>query len=191
MSHRSLCVAWPCRYLAGSTPRAPCVAFTRLVQRAFSDSPIPSPHTTVVPSNETEALALGVFDRLWERYRGRVSYVRDYEQIVAREGATFFNDHIALRSIATQDNGFGIAGVSRIFQALGYSAAECYNFEDKHLAALYFQHRNPRFPKLFISELKAWELPAPAREIIAATTARKNSRALCIHHKSTCLCVCK
>jgi hypothetical protein len=35
-----------------------------------------------------------LFHSLWERYRGRVSYVRDYERMVREHGATFFNDHV-------------------------------------------------------------------------------------------------
>ena len=43
------------------------------------------------------------FDRLWDRYRERVSYVRDYEKVIAEHGATFVNDHIAFRTFATQE----------------------------------------------------------------------------------------
>ena len=117
------------------------------------------------------------------------------QEIVASHGATFFNDHIALRSLALQvdsecerergevgggrgmnrtdkkslvcrhspvlrpqaaiiamaplespfpafrpltryarglqDPNLGISSISRLFEALGYRAAECYGFEDK------------------------------------------------------------
>jgi hypothetical protein len=33
----------------------------------------------------------------------------------------------------------GIFSTSRVFEALGYRAAECYSFEDKHLGAIYYQ----------------------------------------------------
>ena len=33
----------------------------------------------------------------------------------------------------------GIFTTSRVFEALGYRAAECYSFEDKHLGAIYYQ----------------------------------------------------
>ena len=52
----------------------------------------------------SEIFILEFFDRLWEQYRQRVSYVRTYEELVKSHNATFFNDHIALRTIATQVN---------------------------------------------------------------------------------------
>ena len=49
-----------------------------------------------------EMFTLELYDRLWDQYRQRVSYVRTYEEIIQQHGATFFNDHIALRTIALQ-----------------------------------------------------------------------------------------
>ncbi len=49
-----------------------------------------------------ELFALDFFDRLWEQYRERVSYVRTYEEVIQKHGAKFVNDHIALRTIACQ-----------------------------------------------------------------------------------------
>src|SRR5262245_39831331 len=83
--------------------------------------------------------------------------------------ATFVNDHIAFRTFAAQQPLAGIATISRIFEALGYRAAGSYHFDDKQLSAIHFQHANQQFPKLFISELKVWELPAAARAIVERT----------------------
>ena len=113
-----------------------------------------------------ERLLARLFDRLWEQYRARVPHVQVYEQLVADAGGTFFNDHIAFRTLATQRGGTGIATLSRPFEALGYQAAGCYAFPDKKLAALHFQHANPRLPKLFVSELQTWELPRVARQAV-------------------------
>lgn len=44
--------------------------------------------------------------------------MRDYEKIVAREGATFFNDHIALRSIATEVLAMGFVAADRFCKLL-------------------------------------------------------------------------
>ena len=55
-----------------------------------------------------------LFNQLWETYRARVTYVRDYEQVVASTGANFLNDHIAFRSIAWQQPTAGIASISRL-----------------------------------------------------------------------------
>lgn len=124
------------------------------------------PHGLIPVTTARERFAAQLFDTLWDTYRHRVSYVQTYEQVIRQAGATFFNDHIAFRTFACQQPLTGIASVSRIFEALGYRAAGSYHFEDKQLSAIHFQHNNPQFPKLFISELKVWELPAAEREII-------------------------
>ncbi len=124
------------------------------------------PHSSIPLSTPREKFAAELFDSLWETYRQRVSYVATYEQVIKGAKATFVNDHIAFRTFAVQQPLTGIASVSRVFEALGYRAAGSYHFEDKQLSAIHFQHTNPQFPKLFISELKVWELPKEAREII-------------------------
>jgi hypothetical protein len=127
------------------------------------------PHASLPTNTPCERFLARLFDALWDTYRRRVSYVQTYEQVIRQAGATFFNDHIAFRTFACQQPLTGIASISRIFEALGYRAAGSYHFEDKQLSAIHFQHANPQFPKLFISELKVWELPAEARDIINRT----------------------
>jgi len=124
------------------------------------------PHAAIPVATARERFAARLFDTLWDTYRRRVSYVQTYEQVIRKAGATFTNDHIAFRTFACQQPQTGIATVSRIFEALGYRAAGSYHFEDKQLGAIHFQHANPQFPKLFVSELKVWELPAASREAI-------------------------
>lgn len=122
------------------------------------------PHHRIETTDARERFALGLFDVLWNDYRNRVSYVRDYEQVIAHAGATFVNDHIAFRTLAGQHPLTGIAMLSRIFEALGYVPAGCYHFPDKHLNAIHYQHPHAEFPKLFISELKLWEMPSDIGE---------------------------
>jgi hypothetical protein len=124
------------------------------------------PHASIPTKSPRERFTAQLFDELWDTYRRRVSYVQTYEQVIRKAGATFFNDHIAFRTFACQQPLTGISTISRIFEALGYRAAGSYHFEDKQLSAIHFQHANPQFPKLFISELKVWELPAAQRAVI-------------------------
>ncbi|MBI4178845.1 DUF1338 domain-containing protein [bacterium] len=126
-----------------------------------------APHLDIPAGSEKERFTLKLFDDLWARYIRRVSHVRTYEEIVARHGGKFVNDHIAFRTIAWPDPATGIFTLARIFKALGFSPAACYEFPDKHLGAIHMEHPNPKFPKLFISELKTWEIPKPARAILA------------------------
>jgi len=125
-----------------------------------------APHRTIRAADERERFAIDLFDDLWLRYRRRVSFVQTYEQVVQQASASFVNDHIAFRAFACQQPSAGIHSIARIFQALGYVPAACYSFPDKLLFSTHFQHPNPRFPKIFISELKIWELPAEARTIV-------------------------
>ena len=96
--------------------------------------------------------------------------MQTYEKVIREAKATFVNDHIAFRTFATQQPLAGIATISRVFEALGYRAAGSYHFDDKQLSAIHFQHANPQFPKLFISELRVPELPPEARTIIERTS---------------------
>lgn len=124
------------------------------------------PHAALPLSTASERLAARLLDQLWQHYRQRVSYVRDYEAVVRTAGGTFINDHIALRTFACQDPFVGIGTLSRIFAALDYVPSGCYQFADKHLSAVHLQHPGGLLPKIFISELQTWRLPEAARKII-------------------------
>lgn len=127
------------------------------------------PHSKIPANSAKERFLAELFDRLWDRYRQRVSYVQTYERVIHEAGATFVNDHIAFRTFASETPMSGIATLSRIFDALGYRAAGNYHFEDKFLTAIHMQHPNGLLPKLFISEMKVWELSEPVREKVLGT----------------------
>jgi hypothetical protein len=133
------------------------------------------PHAKIAVDSARDRFALRMFDRLWDRYRARVPYVGRYEQLIAEAGATFVNDHVAFRTIAWQQPATGIFSVGRIFRALGYLTAGAYEFPTTHLTALHFQHPHPEFPKVFISELKAWELSESSRKILDRALASHRS----------------
>jgi hypothetical protein len=126
-----------------------------------------APHRTVEITDERVRFLVDLFDALWVDYRDRVSYVRDYEQVVAQHGGTFFNDHIAFRTLGWQRPQLGIVTLARPFEALGYIPANCYQFPDKHLRSIHFQHPNPRLPKLFVTELQTWMLSPKAGHIVS------------------------
>lgn len=110
-----------------------------------------------------------LFHVLWERYRGRVSYVRDYERMVRENGATFVNDHIAFRTLGTTvgTNQIGMVSLAVLFRPLGFRPVGAYEFKEKRLRAVHLQHADPSFPKLFVSELEVEKLGDEARSIIA------------------------
>lgn len=80
---------------------------------------IQGPHAAIPVSSPRERFAAQLFDVLWSRYRSRVKYVQTYEQVIRKAGAKLVNDHIAFRTLATQQPLAGIAALSRIFEALG------------------------------------------------------------------------
>ena len=131
-----------------------------------------APHAAIEPRDERETFLVDLLDGLWARYRSRVEPARRYEALVERHGGVFLNDHLAFRTLAWQSPADGIASISRLFEALGYEAAGSYRFPDKKLASTHFRHPNGRFPKLFISELRCWELSASARRVVAASLNR-------------------
>lgn len=126
-----------------------------------------APHQHIRVQNDKERFLIELFDTLWERYRERMEYVRKYEALIRAHSATFVNDHIAFRTLAVEKPALGIFMISRLFEALGYSTANCYEFPDKHFSSIHYQHPNPQFPKLFITQLKTWELSDKARSLIA------------------------
>lgn len=125
-----------------------------------------APHQHIKVKDEKEKFLLELFDSLWERYRRRMPYVQKYEEVVKSHGAKFINDHIAFRTIAMQKPAGGIFMISRIIEALGYYSGASYEFPDKSLSSIHYQHANPEFPKLFITQLKTWELSPPSRAIL-------------------------
>ena len=135
-----------------------------------------APHRGIPATDARERFCLELFDALWARYRSRVPAVRSYEKVVQEAGAAFVNDHIAFRTFALQEPALGLWTISRVFEALGYAARGAYHFPDKHLGSIHFQHPNRLFPKLFVSELKTWELSPSARRTILK--AVKKHRAL-------------
>jgi hypothetical protein len=121
---------------------------------------------------DRESFLVELFDALWRRYRERVSYARVYEDLVAARGGTFRNDHVAFRTIASQRPWSGLAAVARPFEALGYVAAATYRFPDKKLSSIHLAPPSPNLPKVFVSELRAWELPPRARRLALSAAAK-------------------
>lgn len=141
-------------------------------QRMAKTQSLCAPHQSIEPANARDRLIVALLDLLWDEYRRRVPFAQAYERVVAEAGATFVNDHVAFRTIAFQKPASGISSIGRLFESLGYEPAGTYVFPDKHLSSIHFQHPRPGFPKLFISELRTWELDKRSRAVIARSAAR-------------------
>lgn len=130
-----------------------------------------TPHADLCPTGTGDRFLAELLDRLWQTYCGRVRFVPIYLDLLTRAGGRFVNDHIAFRTLATQNPYSGIASISRLFEALGYEPRNGYRFPDKHLSAIHFEHPRPGFPRLFISELQTWKLSPDLREPLCRVVA--------------------
>lgn len=109
--------------------------------------------------------------QLWVLYLNRVSYAREYQRLVRDKGGSVVNDHIAFRTFNTHtgEQPEGIRAIKHIISCLGYVPVEKYNFKKKKLNAVHFEHPDPMFPKLFVSQLEVEKLPEWAQQIIKNT----------------------
>lgn len=109
-----------------------------------------------------------LINRLWVNYIERVSYAKKYVDLVNKKGGQVVNDHIAFRTFNTHtgEQPAGIRAIKHILNCLEYSPAAKYTFKKKKLSAIHFEHPDPMFPKIFVSQLEVDELPGWAQLII-------------------------
>ncbi len=92
-----------------------------------------------------------LFKELWQDYTQRLCPSAQRIHTLFEQDAPIINDHIALRTFALPN--LGLSNLATPFERLGYKAKEEYFFKKKHLYARHYEHSNPLFPKVFISEL--------------------------------------
>ena len=114
-----------------------------------------------------------ILDMLMERYTRRVPDVArvlealiDSGHITAPEAIE--NDHIAFRTMGVPH--LGIRSLERIWLHCGYRKRDHYDFEEKRLDAYWYSPPEPRFPRIFISELRVGDLSDEAQRIIHSYT---------------------
>jgi hypothetical protein len=113
-----------------------------------------------------------------ERYGGRVADVASI--IRAMIGENFIksldgieNDHIAFRTFGVRH--LGIGSIQKIFRHYGYERRERYDFPAKKLTAYWYSPPLPKYPRIFVSELRVAELSEGARDIVASYTSEVHS----------------
>ncbi|WP_372775127.1 DUF1338 domain-containing protein [Mangrovibacterium sp.] len=109
-----------------------------------------------------------LLDSLWNKYIQRVSYAKTYANLIHSKGGYVMNDHIAFRTFntVTGKQPHGIGAIWHILDAFGFKPAGTYTFTEKKLHAVHFQHPDPKFPKIFVSQLEVPDLPEWARDLI-------------------------
>jgi hypothetical protein len=114
-----------------------------------------------------------VLDGLMRRYRERVPEVGGIikamigEKVIAGEGE-IENDHIAFRSLGVPF--LGIASLEKVFLHLGWVRRDAYHFPAKKLDAYWYAPPEPRFPRIFLSELRVNDLSPGTQELIRRYT---------------------
>ena len=126
------------------------------------------------PTQTTETKPLDTVMRgLMRRYQERVPDVKGILDAIVQEGIINYpgdieNDHIAFRTLGVPH--LGIASFEKIFLHYGYEKRDYYFFENKKLDAYWFSPPEPKYPRIFVSELRVRELSEEAQRIIKSYT---------------------
>ena len=106
-----------------------------------------------------------IFKRLWNDYTTQNPSAKRVYDLFTAEGEAVLNDHIAFRTY--DDPRVNIDVLSRIFIKNGYVEKGEYEFEEKHLYAVHFEHvTDKQAPKVFISQLKTHDFSSFLQETI-------------------------
>jgi hypothetical protein len=108
--------------------------------------------------------------RLWRDYADLNPQAAAIHALLAGEGATIVNDHIALRTFG--DPRVDIDALARPFVRAGYRAAGEYRFREKKLVARHFAHDDPELPLVFVSELVLAECSRELRDMVEGMLAQ-------------------
>lgn len=111
-----------------------------------------------------------MFARLWRDYAAINPQAGAIHALLAGEGATIVNDHVALRTFG--DPRVGIDALARPFVRAGYRAAGDYRFCEKKLVARHFAHEDPGLPLVFVSELVLAEFSYELRDMVERLIAQ-------------------
>jgi|SRR5690606_22174784 len=117
------------------------------------------------------------FDSLWQQYIAINPQAKAIHQLLNQRGEHVINDHIALRTFATEK--LGITALAPLIESLGYEVQGHYDFAAKKLNAVHFEHsENPHLPKIFLSELKVTEFSESLQSIISDLDQQVHSQEL-------------
>jgi hypothetical protein len=115
---------------------------------------------------------------LMDRYKDRVPDVAAIinamikEQII-QQSDDIENDHIAFRTMGVPH--LGIQSLEKIFLHYGYQKRDHYYFPEKKLDAFWYAPPSPKYPRIFISELRVKDLSPGAQHIITSYTGEVTS----------------
>lgn len=114
-----------------------------------------------------------IMKALFEPYKESVTDVNKVSEALLQRGVIIseneiINDHIAFRTLGIQN--LGIASFEKIFLHYGYTKKDYYHFEKKQLNAYWYAPPHPKFPRIFISELRVTDQPLEIQNTIKKYT---------------------
>ena len=106
-----------------------------------------------------------IFKKLWDDYANLNPSVQRIKDLFEQENEKVINDHIAFRTFDHPLMNLEI--LSTIFLKHGYVEKQDYHFEEKHLYAKHYEHKDIKdAPRIFISELKMKEFSQQLQQLI-------------------------
>ncbi len=93
-----------------------------------------------------------LLEKVWKDYISFNPQAKSIHDLLAGQGETILNDHIAYRTF--NHPSLGIKSIASIFEKYGYKACGEYVFKEKKLFARHYEHPDATQPKIFISELE-------------------------------------
>jgi hypothetical protein len=110
-----------------------------------------------------------VMNGLMRRYKERVPDVQGILDAMKRDNviqhdSDIENDHVAFRTMGVPN--LGIASFEKIFLYYGYEKRDMYNFERKKVTSFWYAPPTPKYPRIFISQLRVEELSPQVSAII-------------------------
>jgi 2-oxoadipate dioxygenase/decarboxylase-like protein len=115
------------------------------------------------------------FRELWNSYTRITPSAGAIMELFTHWGEMPGNDHIAIRTFS--DPRVNISAVAQPFTDRGYLPRGHYNFPEKKLKALHFEHPDkPGLPKVFISELQLEAFSSTLQQIVFNTLRDTDKR---------------
>ena len=114
-----------------------------------------------------------ILHQLFVPYMERVPDVKKVSNAMVQEGIItsvdeIVNDHVAFRTMGVKN--LGITSFEKIFLHHGYTKKDYYYFEGKKLDAYWYAPPHPKYPRIFISELRVQDLSKETQNIIKKYT---------------------
>jgi hypothetical protein len=102
--------------------------------------------------------------KLWDDYSAINKQAGGIYQLLTKRGEKVVNDHVAFRTYGLPKVGIDV--LARTFLQNGYQPKGEYTFVEKKLKARHYEHADPKYPKIFISELKVEQCSKELQQIV-------------------------